>query len=85
VTMNTQVFYTDETIDGKKRHVNIVYPQEAGGCACCISILAPIGTALLGLSAGQAIEWDFPDGTHRRLRVNQVIRNDCPLNASSAA
>jgi RNA polymerase sigma-70 factor, ECF subfamily len=79
VTMNTQVFFTDETT-GAIQHMNLVYPQEAGGCACCVSILAPIGTALIGLSAGQAIEWDFPDGTHRRLRVDQVIQHDCPIN-----
>jgi len=84
VTMNTQVFYTDETT-GARQHVNLVYPQEAGGCACCVSILAPVGTALLGLSAGQAIEWDFPDGVHRRLRVDQVIHHDCPINVAVAS
>jgi RNA polymerase sigma-70 factor (ECF subfamily) len=83
VTMNTQVFYTDETT-GARQHLNLVYPQEAGGCACCVSILAPVGTALLGLSAGQAIEWDFPDGNHRRLRVDQVIHHDCPINIATA-
>jgi RNA polymerase sigma-70 factor (ECF subfamily) len=78
VTMNPQVLYTDET-SGGKRHFNLVYPQEAGGCACCVSILEPVGTALIGLSVGQAIEWEFPDGSHR-LRVNQVIDHDCPIN-----
>lgn len=82
VTMNTQVFYTDET-SGARLRLNLVYPQEAGGCACRISILAPVGTALLGLAAGQAIEWDFPGGAHRRLRVDRVIRRDCPLNAAA--
>lgn len=84
VTMNTQVFYTDETT-GARQHLNLVYPQEAGGCACCVSILEPVGTALLGLSAGQAIEWEFPDGARRRLRVNQVIHRDCPINAGATA
>jgi RNA polymerase sigma-70 factor, ECF subfamily len=84
VTMNTQVFYTDET-SGARRHLNLVYPQEAGGCICCVSILAPVGTALIGLSAGQAIEWDFPDGAHRRLRVDQVIHHDCPINVAQAS
>lgn len=83
VTMNTQVFYTDETT-GAHQHLNLVYPQQAGGCVCCVSILAPVGTALLGLSAGQAIEWDFPDGVHRRLRVDQVIHHDCPINGAAA-
>ncbi|HWV92346.1 MAG TPA: RNA polymerase sigma factor [Burkholderiales bacterium] len=79
VAMNTQVFYTDET-SGTRQHLNLVYPEQAGGCVCCVSILAPVGTALIGLSAGQAIEWDFPDGAHRRLRVDQVVRHDCPIN-----
>ena len=83
VTMNTQVFYTDETT-GVRQHLNLVYPQEAGGCVCCVSILAPVGTALLGLSAGQAIEWDFPDGAHRRLRIDQVIHHDCPINVRAS-
>lgn len=82
ITMNTQVFYTDE-ITGAQQHLNLVYPQQAGGCACCVSILAPVGTALLGLAAGQAIEWDFPDGAHRRLRVDKVIHRDCPINAGA--
>ncbi len=82
VTMNTQVIYTDQTARSQ-RQVNIVYPQAAGGCACCVSILAPVGTALIGLSAGQGIEWNFPDGSHRRLRVDKVIHHDCPLNTAA--
>jgi RNA polymerase sigma-70 factor, ECF subfamily len=81
VTMNTQVLYTDET-SGIQQLINVVFPQESGGCACCVSVLAPVGTALIGLSASQAIEWDFPDGSHRRLRVEQVIHENCPLNVS---
>lgn len=81
VTMNTRVLYTDET-HGSRRLINLVFPEEAGGCACCVSILAPVGTALIGLSAKQAIDWDFPDGSHRRLRVEQVIHANCPLNAA---
>ncbi len=83
VMMNTQVFYTDETT-GAHQHLNLVYPQQAGGCACCVSVLTPVGTALLGLSAGQAIEWEFPSGARKRLRVDQVIRHDCPINDAAA-
>jgi RNA polymerase sigma-70 factor (ECF subfamily) len=81
VTMNSQVFYTDET-SGAKGHLNLVYPHQADGCACCVSVLDPIGTALLGVSAGQVIQWDFPDGGHC-LRVNKVIGRDCPINAGA--
>ena len=78
VTMNTQVVYTDEC-SGSQRQVNLVYPHEAEGCGCCVSILAPVGTALIGLSPGQTIQWEFADG-ERRLRVDRIIHNDCPLN-----
>jgi RNA polymerase sigma-70 factor, ECF subfamily len=83
VIMNSQVRFTDETT-GTQGRVNIVYPSEAGGCACCVSILAPVGTALIGLSIGQAIDWEFADGSHR-LVVNEVIQRDCPLNTARAA
>lgn len=82
VTMNTQVVYTDET-RGDRQHINVVFPQDAGGCACCVSILAPIGTALIGLSPKQSIDWDFPDGSHHRLRVEQVIHANCPLYSAT--
>jgi hypothetical protein len=39
-----------------------------------------VGTALIGLSPGQTIQWEFADG-ERRLRVDRVIHNDCPLNS----
>lgn len=71
VTMNSRVRYVDETT-GERRRVTIVYPQDADAGAGRISVLAPVGAALLGLSIGQAIEWDFPDGSRRRLRVDDV-------------
>lgn len=83
VTMNCQVSYTDEA-SGAQRRINLVYPHEAAGCACCVSILAPVGTALIGLRTGHAIEWDFGHGGRRRLRVDEVIHANCPLNAATA-
>jgi regulator of nucleoside diphosphate kinase len=71
VTMNSRVRYTDEK-DGVKRTVSIVYPSHENAAAGKISVLAPVGTALLGLSEGQSIEWDFPDGS-RRLKVEEVL------------
>jgi regulator of nucleoside diphosphate kinase len=83
VVMNSQVRFTDETT-GAEGRVNIVYPSQADGCACCVSILAAVGTALIGLRAGQAIEWQFADGSHR-LVVKEVIQSDCPLNTRRVA
>lgn len=71
VTMHSRVLYADETA-GERRLVQIVYPTEADAGAGKISVFAPVGTALLGLSVGQSIEWDFPDGSRRRLRVEDV-------------
>lgn len=71
VTMNSRALYVDETT-GERRLVQLVYPEEADAGASKVSVLAPVGAALLGLSVGQAIEWDFPDGSRRRLRVEDV-------------
>lgn len=70
VTMNREVVYEDcET--AATRTVRVVYPQDADPERGCISVLAPIGSALLGLSVGQSITWRVPHGT-KRLRVVEV-------------
>lgn len=71
VTMHSWVRYVDET-SGHRREIQIVYPAEADVTQGKISVLAPVGAALVGLAVGQAIEWNFPGGT-RRLRVEAVI------------
>ena len=71
-TMNSQVRYTDET-EGVTRVVALVYPPAGRGGSTMVSVLTPVGTALLGLSAGQTIEWDFPDGSRRRLKLEAVL------------
>jgi regulator of nucleoside diphosphate kinase len=71
VAVNSRVVYMDETT-GVRRMVIIAWPHEANGSEGRISVLAPVGSALLGLSAGQSIEWQFPDGMHR-LRVEEVL------------
>jgi RNA polymerase sigma-70 factor (ECF subfamily) len=84
VTMNTQVVYTDAST-GTQRLVNIVFPHQARGCACSVSVLDPVGSALIGLPAGQSIEWGFPDGSEHRLHVDRVIHRDCPLRTGQPA
>jgi regulator of nucleoside diphosphate kinase len=71
-TMNSRVRYRDEK-DGATRTVSLVYPAEADAATGKVSVLAPVGTALLGLSEGQSIEWDFPDGSRRRLKLEKVV------------
>jgi len=71
-TMNSRVRYTDEC-DGAQRTVSLVYPIYANAEEGKVSVLAPVGTALLGLSEGQSIEWAFPDGSSRRLKLEEVL------------
>jgi regulator of nucleoside diphosphate kinase len=49
-----------------------VYPREADIDAGKISILVPVGTALLGLRVGQSIDWELPNGAKQRYRVVAV-------------
>ena len=70
VTMNSRVFCRDEG-SGKEYHLTLVYPQDAGP-AGTVSVLAPVGSALLGLSLDQSIDWSAPYGRKLRLRVIAV-------------
>lgn len=72
VTMNSRLIYSDENT-GTTREVELVYPGEADPVAGRISVLAPVGCALLGLRAGQSIDWNLPNGKVHRLRVERVL------------
>jgi regulator of nucleoside diphosphate kinase len=72
VTMYSQVRYLDESA-GVRRQIQIVYPEDADVELGKVSVLAPVGAALLGLEAGQTIDWRFPAGETRRLRVEKVL------------
>jgi regulator of nucleoside diphosphate kinase len=72
VTMNSRVLFEDEAT-GKTTEVTIVLPKDADLLKGNISVLAPVGTALLGLAENQSIVWPFPDGSQRRLRVLEVL------------
>jgi len=71
VTMNSCVeFYYRLT--GQRRTVRLVYPPEADVAEGKISVMTPIGAALIGLSKGQSIEWRTSRGVHRFLKVLEV-------------
>lgn len=65
---------------GHHRHVTLVFPAEADISANRISILTPIGTALIGLSTGQSITWKTRDGREHRLTVERVEQ---PISAAT--
>lgn len=58
--------------DGQERRVTLVYPGEADIAQGKISILTPIGTALIGLAPGQSISWTARDGKQHELNVLSV-------------
>ncbi len=72
VTMHSRCIYIDENV-GVQREIELVYPDEADPNERKVSVLAPIGSALLGLAAGQSIDWELPGGRIHRLRVLRVI------------
>ena len=71
VTMNSRVVFRDEET-GENREVLLVYPEDSDPEHGQISIFAPVGTALLGLSVGQTIDWPLPLGRLKRYRVIEV-------------
>lgn len=71
VTMNSRVRFIDET-SGQESEITLVFPQDANLSEGRISILAPVGIALLGLSVGQAIDWKMPSGVVKKLKVQGV-------------
>jgi regulator of nucleoside diphosphate kinase len=71
VAMHSRVRFLDED-GGAEETLTLVYPFEADAAAGRVSVLAPVGTALLGLRVGQRIEWQMPHGDRRRLRVLAV-------------
>jgi regulator of nucleoside diphosphate kinase len=50
-------------IDQEEEELTLVYPQEADRKSNKISVLSPIGTAILGYSEGSSVEWNVPSGT----------------------
>lgn len=70
VTMNSDLVYEDLR-SGTRRTVRVVFPKDADASKGWVSVLAPIGSALLGLKVGQEIEWKLPTGV-RRVRVVEI-------------
>ncbi len=71
ITMNSKVRLKDLD-SGEKITYMLVFPDEADINKNKISILAPIGTALIGYRVGDTIEWEVPAGL-RRLKVEEIL------------
>ncbi len=72
VTMNSKVKFLNIQ-DNKEMIATIVYPAEANFVDGKISVLASLGSALIGLRVGQTINWMFPDGRTRTLKLLEIL------------
>lgn len=72
VSMNSELECVDES-SGARHRLRLVYPDQADAAAGKVSVLAPVGAALIGLSCGQSIDWPLPGGRIARLKVEKVI------------
>jgi regulator of nucleoside diphosphate kinase len=71
VTMNSRVRFC---FDGSEQEVTmtLTYPKDMNGDPEQLSILTPVGTALLGLKVGDSISWERPDGALFELSVRGI-------------
>ena len=72
VTMNSRVLYEDVRTK-EKGTVTIVYPADANPSESRISVLSPVGAALLGEAEGAEVELPLPHGQTRRIRISNVL------------
>lgn len=71
VTMNSRVRFRD--LEEERDHVfSLVFPADADMSQNRLSILAPVGAALLGYRVGDVVEWPVPSGT-KRLRIEELV------------
>jgi len=71
ITMNSRARLLD--LDQRTTlELTVVYPEDADFAAGRISVVAPIGAAMLGYRVGDEIEWVVPSGP-RRLRVEAIL------------
>ena len=70
VTMNSVVCVVDDA--GAEQKWTLVYPEEANVASAKLSVLSPMGAALLGARAGKSVKYSAPNGAQRSLRIDRV-------------
>ncbi len=83
VTIGNSATFRDETT-GKERTVTLVFPEDADISAGRISVMTPIGVALLGLRAGAHFDWETTTGETRQLTVVTVSPAPVPEMGTAA-
>ena len=71
VTMDSRVVCI-EAVSGTRHELTLSWPAEADAAQGRVSVLAPIGSALLGLRVGQSIRWPGPAGRDLQVQVTEV-------------
>jgi regulator of nucleoside diphosphate kinase len=71
VTMNSTVRFKVDA-SNEEFTLTLVYPKDLDGSNDKISVLAPVGSALLGLATGDEIDWPKPGGGLVRVRIIEV-------------
>ncbi len=69
IKMNTRAVIA---IDQEEEEITLVYPQEANIKHNKISVLSPIGTAILGYCEGSSVEWKVPSG-NVHIRIHKIL------------
>ncbi len=72
VTMNSTVVFQMES-SGQEFALTLVYPRDIDDGTGKISVLAPVGSALLGLREGDEISWPKPGGGSLNVRILKIV------------
>lgn len=72
VTMNSRVVCRNLSTS-RRREITLCYPRDADPTRGRISVFSPLGSALLGLSVGQEIDWKLPNGRLARFRIEEIV------------
>lgn len=72
VTMNSRVTVRDNAT-GNTRIFTLVYPEDEDISIGNLSILTPVGAALIGLSVGETLEWTTRDGRDKEMTVVEIL------------
>ena len=72
VCMGSDILFRDD-VSKQIRRITLVFPGDADNAQNKVSVLTPIGAALIGLRAGQSITWQTRTGDSKRLTVLKII------------
>lgn len=72
VTMYSQVLLADLP-SGERRKLTLCYPHDAEPASGFVSVLSPVGAALLGLSVGQTASWTGPQGEQASAQILELL------------